>query len=190
MKKLLFLLSICGFILCLRPVNGQTPVYQNVVFVSSAPAGACTNGSPAQIVISTGVLYTCQAGTWGSVGGGGAAAPTVTISTSGPVTVPSTGSGYWFNNAGAAITFNLPTPASGDVGKQFCFQQYPNSGATNTGVITLKAPASVFIGALGSTASSGGSYVSSGTAADSACVMVVSTTLYAAYPGGGVWSNN
>lgn len=46
-------------------------MYQNVIFVSSAPSGACTNGSPARIVILTGTLYTCQTGVWGVEGGSG-----------------------------------------------------------------------------------------------------------------------
>ena len=68
MKKLLLAL---GILAC--PLSGLAngPVYQNVVFVGSAPSGACVGGSPAQIVISTGVLYTCQSSVWAIVGGGG-----------------------------------------------------------------------------------------------------------------------
>ncbi len=36
------------------------------LYVSSAPSGSCTEGTTPQLVISTGVLYTCQAGTWTS----------------------------------------------------------------------------------------------------------------------------
>jgi trimeric autotransporter adhesin len=49
-----------------------------VVRVSSAPSGSCITSSAGQLEIPTGVIYTCQNGTWGQVsggGGGGAALP-------------------------------------------------------------------------------------------------------------------
>jgi hypothetical protein len=48
-----------------------------LIFVTTAPTGSCTVPTPLQSVISTGSLYSCQAGTWtqiGSGGGGGAVA--------------------------------------------------------------------------------------------------------------------
>ena len=47
-----------------------------IILVQSAPSGACTNGQPMQLVIPTGVLYSCQAGTWGVVGAGAGGPPT------------------------------------------------------------------------------------------------------------------
>lgn len=38
-------------------------------FVTVAPSGACTPG-PMQLVVSTGLLFSCQGGTWGVIGGG------------------------------------------------------------------------------------------------------------------------
>lgn len=45
------------------------------VAVQVAPTGACANGSPPRMVVSTGIIYSCQAGTWGTVGSGGATFP-------------------------------------------------------------------------------------------------------------------
>lgn len=65
MKKLLALIS-----LIVLSVSGyaQVPVYQNVVFVSTSPTSACANGSPVQVVISTGAMFTCAASAWAEVG--------------------------------------------------------------------------------------------------------------------------
>jgi len=41
-----------------------------IIWVNSAPSGSCTNGQPMEYVISTGILYSCQGGTWGQVGTG------------------------------------------------------------------------------------------------------------------------
>lgn len=46
---------------------GQSPVLP----VTSAPTGSCTAGIPNQQVVSTGVMYSCQKGTWGVAGGSG-----------------------------------------------------------------------------------------------------------------------
>src|SRR6202012_1772474 len=40
-------------------------------YVSTPPTGACTPGSILQVVTSTGIIYSCQNGTWGQVAGGG-----------------------------------------------------------------------------------------------------------------------
>ena len=110
--------------------------------------------------------------------------PSVTVSTSGPVTVSS--SGYYFNNAAGALTYNLPTITSGTVGSQYCFR----NSVTKTGAITLQLPASTFMDLNGANGSSAGTFVSTGALGDSACVVAVTTTQYAAYVGGGVWTNN
>lgn len=118
---------------------------------------------------------------------GGAAAPTVTISTSGPVTVAGTGSGFWYNNAAGAIPFNLPTITSGMLGNLFfCFRNYTGK----TGAITLQSPSATYIDLNGATASAAGTLVSGGALGDSVCVVPVTTTLYMAYVGVGTWTNN
>ena len=43
----------------------------DVLYVASAPAGACLPGSRLQVVISTGIVYSCQSSVWASLGGGG-----------------------------------------------------------------------------------------------------------------------
>lgn len=65
MKKLLLL-----FGMLIGPLIGwaQVPVYQAVVFVSTPSSGACVNGSPMQIAISTGAVYTCAASVWTQLG--------------------------------------------------------------------------------------------------------------------------
>ena len=48
----------------------------SIISVTVAPSGACSSGLPNQQVVSTGVQYSCQGGTWGAIGGGsGAQAP-------------------------------------------------------------------------------------------------------------------
>lgn len=139
--------------------------------------------------VTTGAATACNqwsGSAWGSCGGGGAAAPTVTVSTSGPVTVAGTGSGFWYNNSSGAITFNLPTITSGMLGYQFCFRNY----TSNTGVVTLQSPASTLIDLNGATATAAGTLVSGGAAGDSVCIVPVATTLYMAYVGVGTWTNN
>lgn len=70
MKKisilLLFSFVVLGAAFFSTKTQSQIPVYSNVIFVSAAPTGACTNGAAAQIVVSTGVVYTCQSSTWSS----------------------------------------------------------------------------------------------------------------------------
>lgn len=103
----------------------------------------------------------------------------VTLSTSSPVTV-SGNVAFYFNNSTGAMTYNLPTITSGTVGAQYCFR----NAVTKTGAITLKAPSSTYIDVSGTNGTAAGTLVSSGAAGDSACVVAVSTTQYAAYVGG------
>jgi hypothetical protein len=42
-----------------------------MILVNSAPSGSCNAGVSAQLVASTGIIYTCQSGTWGQSGGTG-----------------------------------------------------------------------------------------------------------------------
>lgn len=74
MKRLLFLLAFLA-----APLFAQSPVIGGigVTLVTVAPSGACVAGSQGKLVSSTGAIWTCQAGTWTSIsGGGGGGAPT------------------------------------------------------------------------------------------------------------------
>jgi hypothetical protein len=110
--------------------------------------------------------------------------PTVTISTSGPVTVSSIG--FYFNNASGALTYNLPTITSGTVGAQYCIR----NAVGKTGAITVQLPASTSADVNGVNGTAAGTLVSSGAAGDAACVVAVSTTQYEAYIASGNWTNN
>jgi hypothetical protein len=48
----------------------------SIILVSTAPSGACSEGLPNRQVASTGVQYSCQNGTWGTVGTGAGGPPT------------------------------------------------------------------------------------------------------------------
>lgn len=107
---------------------------------------------------------------------------TVTISTSGPVTVASTG--FYYNNASGALTYTLPTITSGTVGSQYCFRESPGK----SGAITITAPASTLIDLFGTNGSATGSIVSVGALGDSACMVASTTTQYVSYVQSGTWS--
>lgn len=84
MKKLLL------FLIFAAPLSfGQGQNFLGVNYVTSAPSGACLQGSAMQVVVSTGTAYTCQSLTWGAIGGGSLptglsfAGATLTISTAG-----------------------------------------------------------------------------------------------------------
>ena len=59
----------------------------SVRYVSVAPSGSCAASPPIQIVISTGVVYTCNNGTWGAIGGSGSGTVTSVGWTGGIVSV-------------------------------------------------------------------------------------------------------
>jgi len=95
-------------------------------------------------------------------------------------------SGYVFNNTPGALTVNLPTITSANIGVQICVRNYP----TKTGAITLQAPASTYIGKDGANGSAAGTLVSAGALGDAACVVAASATQYIAYISSGAWTNN
>lgn len=64
MRKTLIVLLFCA-VPALAQVSNP-----DVTYVVTAPSGACVGVPPIQVVISTGALYTCNNGTWGSGGGG------------------------------------------------------------------------------------------------------------------------
>lgn len=47
-----------------------------VIYVLSAPSGACSLAPPIQVADGTGTIYTCNNGTWAAQGAGGGGAPT------------------------------------------------------------------------------------------------------------------
>ncbi len=65
MKRILFLLLAV-------PAFAQSPVIGgSVQYVTTAPSGACVASPPVKVLFSTGVIYTCDNGTWAASGGGG-----------------------------------------------------------------------------------------------------------------------
>lgn len=124
-------------------------------------------------------------GTGGGSGGGGSAGPaSVTVSTSGPVTVAS--AGYYVNNSAGALTYTMPSITSGTVGNQYCFL----NAVTVSGAITLTAPASTSIVQYGAAGTTAGTLVSSGGLGDASCLVAIDTTHYYAYIQLGSWINN
>ena len=112
--------------------------------------------------------------------------PLTVVETSGsPLTVPAKSGVYW-NNSGAAYSFDLPTPT---VGLQFCFGSY----RTAAYAISVIPPASTYIvykGVLG-TAGSATGIVSGGAAGDQICLVADSTTSYEVMGAGqGTWTNH
>jgi len=95
MKKLLLWFA---FILAAAlPSTAQNTWY----FVNNAPSGTCQSGTAGQITITTGLLYTCQSGTWAQTGGGGGGSGTVTS-----VALKSTTANLFSSVAGTAVTTN------------------------------------------------------------------------------------
>lgn len=113
MKKIFVAIVILGSTLWFagtyQPAYSQIPTSVGITFVSSAPSGACVNGSSLQVVVSTGALYSCQSGAWASISGGSGGSGTVTsvgVTTANGVSAtggPITGSGS-FTFALGAIT--------------------------------------------------------------------------------------
>jgi hypothetical protein len=69
----------------------------SIISVAVAPSGACTSGLPNQQVVSTGVQYSCQNGTWAAIGGG---------SGSGTVNTGATGQIGYYAADGTTISGN------------------------------------------------------------------------------------
>jgi hypothetical protein len=115
MKKLLFLAALMLSITW--TASAQLPVNNQVIYVPVAPSGACPASPPIEVVISTGVVYTCNNGTWAATS---YSLPTATSSVLGGVMPDGT---TILNTAGVISA----TPAS--IGAQV------NLGATQTGAI-------------------------------------------------------
>ncbi len=108
----------------------------------------------------------------------------VTVATVSPQAVTQTG--FFFNNAAGAMTFNLPAITTATVGNQYCFRNY----TARTGAITLQLPAATSVDVDGVNGTAAGTLVSGGALGDSACVVAVAVGQYMAYIGTGVWTNN
>lgn len=116
--------------------------------------------------------------------GGGGGAPTVLISTSGPVSDPGVSSSFQFNNAAGALTFNL---AAGVAGYQRCYR----NATGKSGVITIAVTTSNQIDLSGSNGTvTTGTLVSGGALGDAACLVSDGTNHWYAYAQSGVWTNN
>ena len=88
MKRLLLLLLAF-------PAFAQSPVIGgSVQYVTTAPSGACVASPPVKVLFSSGAIYTCNNGTWGTSGGGGTGTVTNIATTSpiggGPITTTGT----------------------------------------------------------------------------------------------------
>jgi hypothetical protein len=160
---------------------GQSPVLP----VSSAPTGACTAGLPNQQVISTGVQYSCQNGTWEAFSGGNIIASVVIKTSGSPFIVPAT-SGFYWNNTASAYSFDLPAPV---IGLQLCFGNYA-SRSSAVSVIPSTGVTIYYKGVAGTVSSPIG-LVSSGASGDLVCLVATDATTYEVMGAGyGTWTNN
>ncbi len=133
-----------------------------VNYVTSAPSGACSQGSQMRVVLGSGSVYTCQSGTWAQVGGAGGSGTvtsvlgtanqinsdgsttTPTLSLSSTLVTPGTFSlgGNVISNitvskASARITINATSNTAAvvftsDAGSPNGFSIYKHSGGTST----------------------------------------------------------
>lgn len=100
--------------------------------------------------------------------------------------------GYAFNQhatAGQAITYNLPTAATG---KQYCAANSNNGSAANTGIITVATSASgqFIIFTDGTLTASGGNVTSGGAADDAACFVGIDSTHWQQFTQSGTWTKH
>ena len=145
MRNLVLLAGLCPLVACVHAQSAAPGSRISIVNVLSAPSGSCTNGSPTQLVVSTGTLYTCQGGTWGPISGGGAS-------------LPSTTNVFKGNGVGGAVAAtpgtDYITPTTGTFSQSVLAPNYLTSGTTQqyqqygvgAGAITLPtgAPANYF----------------------------------------------
>jgi hypothetical protein len=150
MKKIIF-----GALLLLATVGAHAQVVNpTLIFVTTAPSGACTVPTPLQSVISTGALFSCQSGTWATVGGGGGGTTnticsgTVALGTAAiasgaaATTVTATCTGLETTDA-IALTFNgSPLAIVGyepSAGGMLTILSWPTSGTINVAVVNNTA---------------------------------------------------
>jgi len=102
---------------------GQSPLLP----VTSAPTGSCTAGIPNQQVVSTGVQYSCQNGTWGAINGGSSGSGTVNTGTAGRLA--------YYNAAGSTVSSSAASiDANGNINSPLfsATQQFVFEGDSRT----------------------------------------------------------
>ncbi len=140
----------------------------SIVPVSTAPSGPCAGGLPNQQVISSGVQYTCQGGTWGIIGTGGGLTLT-TAGTSGAATLIAGTLNVPVYGAGLGTVTTTGSPASPNVS---CFSGSTSITTCTSGNIQTAIGASVYdaYGAASTAQSNAETYANSvntsGTAAN------------------------
>lgn len=98
---------------------GQSPILP----VTSTPSGSCIAGIPNQQVVSTGVQYSCQNGTWGPINGGSGGSGTVNSGTANQVA--------YYAGSGTAVSGNahFSVDANGNVTAGTTNPSNPSSAA-------------------------------------------------------------
>ncbi len=91
-----------------------------VQYVTSAPSGACSQGSPQQNVMGSGTIYTCQNGTWAQASGG--ASGSVLLAPSANQTIISSANQLDFFNVPYT---NFSSIAKGFLTEQNAFGEFP-----------------------------------------------------------------
>ena len=140
----------------------------SILSVSTAPSGPCAGGLPNQQVISSGVQYTCQGGTWGIIGTGGGLTLT-TAGTSGAATLIAGTLNVPVYGAGLGTVTTTGSPASPNVS---CFSGSTSITTCTSGNIQTAIGASVYdaYGAASTAQSNAETYANSvntsGTAAN------------------------
>jgi hypothetical protein len=71
LKRILLTLTFLIPALCHAQGGPGLSNFPGLQLVVNAPSGSCTAGSPAQLVMSSGTIYTCQSGTWAGLSGSG-----------------------------------------------------------------------------------------------------------------------
>ena len=66
--------AILGALLFFAPALHAQVTAPTIILVGSAPSGSCSNNLPDRQVASTGILYSCQSGTWTQIGAAGSGA--------------------------------------------------------------------------------------------------------------------
>jgi hypothetical protein len=162
MRKILLLLLLS----C--PLLAQTVQSGYVIYVTSAPSGSCSQNNRVRVVMGAGTVYTCQSGTWATVGGGGGGSGTVTsvlgtanqIASDGSTTTPTLSIPATFIAPGtiSAVTSidatkllgNLPAlNGSSLTNLPLCSLCAPLASPTFTGTVTLPASTSFVTPILG-----------------------------------------
>jgi hypothetical protein len=107
--KMIKILLSATFLLLGLSVRAQVN-NPTLIFVTTAPTGSCTVPTPLQSVISTGSLYSCQAGTWAQIGSGGGGSGTAVAN---EFVLTAAGSQTFATNLNSEFPFNTCYVKSG-----------------------------------------------------------------------------